>query len=724
MAIPGTVPVTGPIQTTAIGDTYPTHFSSRGKDDSAVDTFTDLALITAARRAEGMTRYVIDEMADYVLEADLTTWTLKTFNGVLPDDVMLKSTYDPNGDGSVINSDELGGEIPSYYLARANHTGTQAISATTGLQAALDAKINTSLIGNPNGVAPLDVTGLIPNAYLGFSLPLDPVIAWNPVTNTPTISDAGGAAGEIYIVYDSANPTVRDLGSGNISWNDGDAAIFDSGTSAFVKVAQIGVGVSQITTDAGVQTGAVTIDDTSYIAPSTDRNYVTDDIEDALNGADSPSATNVFVTQSVLANSIVVGNSVFMAELFADGQTLGDGTARLLNTLTSPATGLAYTNTSAGNAWPRVNSAFTMDVTAMTIDFVAIMESWLTMTALGNQSWNTPGGRGYVVNQSLIPPFDQTAIAAGRRSLSWGFNFNFSKLSGTSAFRLIDKYPVNQAQANGLQLDYSYHFSNGFLEGFDSAAEADCGIRLGGTTHSTMTNMKFYKFGISADWQFCLEPTWNNIKIEDYGLYGFRLGDGLWSGATINIAQSNIGTLNTVRCVAPGAKTPTAGMYFTGNSNIVTNQAAFEGGNGSVHHVLYDNELATTTKYNLVMRDSYFESAGASRAMVRVMANSGYYKMDGWTVQGDTANLPVLFEGESIGLPSADPLYIFLENNPAYMPEGGGYKLRNVAQDQKWTVNNVKLPNVASLTNASNWATDFGGTVPSSSMTRFLAPIA
>jgi len=53
-----------------------------------------------------------------------------------------------------------------------------------------------------------------------------------------------------------------------------------------------------------------------------------------------------------------------MAELFADGQTLGDGTARLLNTLTSPATGLAYTNVSAGNAWPRVNSAFTVRIVA------------------------------------------------------------------------------------------------------------------------------------------------------------------------------------------------------------------------------------------------------------------------------------------------------------------------------------------------------------------------
>ena len=718
MAQVNTTPITAPIDTTALADTYATHKEQRGQGSyRTVADNTERDAITTARRKEGMLVYVVATGLYWQLAANLTTWNAPTFNGVVATDIMLKSVYDPNDDGIVTNAAQLNSQTPAYYLARANHTGTQAISATTGLQAALDAKIETSEIGVANGIVPTNGSNQIDNSYLGFSLPLDPVIAWNPVTNTPTISDAGGAAGEIYIVYDSANPTVRDLGSGNISWNDGDSAIFDSGTSAFVKVTGMGVGVSQVTTDAGVQTGAVVIDDTSYIAPSTDRNYVTDDEGDALTASNSPSASNAFATMADLTSIIVVGNGVFLPELFSDGNTLGTGSSQTL-------VSLGYNNTTAGNYWTRVDAAYTINVNTMTLDWIAWQEAMLAMEQDGYQKIQTPSGRGYVFNQSVILPFDQTAIAIGRRSLGWTFDFCRSKISGTSAIRLFDKYPVNQAQANGLQLDYSYEFLNGFLEGFDTATEADCGIRLGGTTHSTMTNMKFYKFGVSADWQFCLESTWNNCKMEDYGLYGFRLGDGLWSGATINIAQSNIGTLNTVRCVAPSTlKNPTAGMYFTGNSNIVTNQATFEGGNGSVHHVLYDNEGATTTKYNLVMRDSYFESAGASRAMVRVMSNSGYYKMDGWTVQGDVANLPVLFEGESIGLPSADPLYIFLENNPAYMPEGGGYKLRNVAQDQKWTVNNVKLPNVASLTNASNWATDFGGTVPSASMTRFLAPI-
>lgn len=40
---------------------------------------------------------------------------------------MLKSVYDPTGSGSVVDSDKLDGELPSYYLDLANHTGSLRI---------------------------------------------------------------------------------------------------------------------------------------------------------------------------------------------------------------------------------------------------------------------------------------------------------------------------------------------------------------------------------------------------------------------------------------------------------------------------------------------------------------------------------------------------------------------------------------------------------------------
>ena len=53
---------------------------------------------------------------------------------------LLSSILTVDGAGSNLDADKLDGEQGSYYLDRANHTGTQAISTVSGLQTALDDK--------------------------------------------------------------------------------------------------------------------------------------------------------------------------------------------------------------------------------------------------------------------------------------------------------------------------------------------------------------------------------------------------------------------------------------------------------------------------------------------------------------------------------------------------------------------------------------------------------
>lgn len=708
MAIPGTIPITAPVASTSVGDTFPSHLEeyAEGTYRSVADN-TERDAIPTLRRKEGMLVKVLSSGIIYTLEANLTTWTATNI-GVSSTDVMLKSDYDPNDDQVVLDSDNLEGENGAFYLDRTNHTGTDEISDVNGLQTALDAKEDLTNKGAANGYVPLNASSLIDAIYLPISSPIDPVLAWDVITNTPTLADGGlFTAGNAYIVTVSGNPTPRDLGSGSEDWSDGDLAIYTSG-NVFIRVPNVGVGVANITTDAGTFSGAVTIDDTSHLAPSTDRNYVTDDQLDALDNANSPSASNPVATMSDLTGIIVVGNGVFLPELFSDSQTLGDGTSRTLASL-------GYNNTTAGNYWTRVDSAYTIDVNTMTIDWIAWQEAMLAMEQDGYQSITTPGGRGYVFNQTIALPKDQTAIAAGRRSLQWMFDFNLSKLKGNN-FIIFDKYPADQTEANGLRLDYSYHFLNGTFEGGGTANATDCAIRLGGTTHSSMTNIKAASFGVSFDWEFCLETTWKNIKLENYGLYGLRLGNGTWSGAGLNNAQSNIADFNLIRCVSGSGKTPTAGLYFNGNQNITTNLAAFEGFNGSTHHVLYDNMTSTTTKYLLKMNNSYFEAAGASRAMIRVRSNSGTVIIDGWSAQGSAVNLPIFIEAEGIGMPSQAPMFVKLMNAPAF---NLGYKFRQL-QVHKWTVEDVTLNNNTSLLNAANWDTVMAGSsIPAPTMVRY-----
>lgn len=87
---------------------------------------------------------------------------------------------------------------------RSTHTGTQAISTVTGLQTALDNKINTSERGVSGGVATLDEFARIPPSQLPSYV--DDVLEYATTAQFP----ATGEGGKIYIAINQgtqANPT-------------------------------------------------------------------------------------------------------------------------------------------------------------------------------------------------------------------------------------------------------------------------------------------------------------------------------------------------------------------------------------------------------------------------------------------------------------------------------------------------------------------------------------
>jgi hypothetical protein len=723
-AIPGSVAVTGFIAPTDSNDTYASHSEVYGRGGfRSVANTTERDAITVDRRLSGMLVFCVADGITYQLAANLTTWTTYTTTGVVPSDVMLKSVYDPNNDGVVTNSDQLGGQVGSYYLSRTNHTGAQAISTVTGLQAALDAKVDDSQIGAANGIVPLNAGVTIDPIYLPISSPIDPVEAWNVITNTPTLADGGVfTAGNAYVVTVSGNPTARNLGSGSQNWSDGDLAIYTAG-NIFIRVPRAGVGVSQITTASGVLTGAVTLNSTSYLNDSSGKRFVTDNVQAGLNASPNPvTAANPVATQADLTSLIVVGNGYFLPELFADGQTLGDGTLRLLNTLTNPATGVAYTNLSAASVWTRVNSAYTINVATMSIDWIAWQEAMLAMAQDGYSKISSPGGRGYCPSQSIILPFDQTAVAQYRRSKKFIFDLAGSALANRTAtnFRIFDKYPVNQAQANGLQLDYAYKFMDGTFYGRGTNNEADCGIRLGATSGSTLENINFEEIGMGADLQFCLQSSVVGCEVTDFGLYGIALRDGLWSGAGANIAQTNNNVIQQFRSYSGTGQTPTAAIYLNGNRNTWINTAGFEGDNGCQHQIFYDYNGATTVKNLLNLENIDFENAGASRAGVRVRSNSGQILWRAFNTQVSAANMAVLLEVEEAGMPNTNPIGVALEwsaynNNP-------GWKLRNIG-NPKWYIYNNEMNDNGSILSAANWSTTNGGTIPNAGQVRYQAKL-
>lgn len=94
----------------------------------------------------------------------------------------------------------------SHLLDRANHTGEEPISAVSGLQAALDAKIPLAEKGAVGGVATLDGGGKVPAAQLPSFV--DDVLEYASQAAFPAV----GESGRIYVALDT-NKTYRWSGS-------------------------------------------------------------------------------------------------------------------------------------------------------------------------------------------------------------------------------------------------------------------------------------------------------------------------------------------------------------------------------------------------------------------------------------------------------------------------------------------------------------------------------
>lgn len=81
--------------------------------------------------------------------------------------------------------------------ARANHTGTQAISTVTNLQSSLDAKEATANKGAANGYAPLDASSLVPAVNLPSYV--DDVLEYANLAGFP----GTGTTGKIFVALDT-----------------------------------------------------------------------------------------------------------------------------------------------------------------------------------------------------------------------------------------------------------------------------------------------------------------------------------------------------------------------------------------------------------------------------------------------------------------------------------------------------------------------------------------
>jgi len=163
------------------------------------------------------------------------------------------TSYSLSVDPSKTNGLEVLGTNPQTVgiaVAAAGQSG--ALSATDwaefkAKQAALGfTPLNAVEKGLPFGIAPLDSSGVVAFANLPSSLAgaLDYKGTYDASTNTPAITDAGGAIRQYYVV---STPGTQDFGSGSISLGSGDFLIHDG--AKFDHVSTQGAGIESVQGD-------------------------------------------------------------------------------------------------------------------------------------------------------------------------------------------------------------------------------------------------------------------------------------------------------------------------------------------------------------------------------------------------------------------------------------------------------------------------------------------
>lgn len=123
---------------------------------------------------------------------------------------------------------------------------------TSAIQTQLNATEKTANKGQANGYASLDGGGKVPVAQLPSSVMTYEGV-WNASTNTPTLSDGTGDPGMVYRVSVAG---TRNLGSGSITFDVGDYAIYNSSgtwekSDTTDAVASVNGKVGVVTLDTG-----------------------------------------------------------------------------------------------------------------------------------------------------------------------------------------------------------------------------------------------------------------------------------------------------------------------------------------------------------------------------------------------------------------------------------------------------------------------------------------
>jgi len=320
-----------------------------------------------------------------------------------------------------------------------------------------------------------------------------------------------------------------------------------------------------------------------------------------IGDADTLAAANLYTDNAIasLPSGGISGNEFYIHDCEDGTNVSGIGTAQLLNSLTNPDTGVAYTNASAATKFPYAATVYgTINVATFTYDDVVVMEAFQKATLLGRftmlkssatKTYNYKKGGFLIANEKATPnsTIDSKIFIIDMQ----GARFVYS---GAAVAHTCFKKSVTLAELP-TALDRTLVFKNVNIDGDGTAGSI--GMQIVGGRSCLFENIEIKDYATGFHGGSLLQSKWKELRTSACEI-GFHGSIDLVSGAS---AAEAVWQPILDNCRFRGITTTCIGMKLEGVEFPEMNKIGFEGSD-MLHAIYYDNKGNSVAKKISIIR--------------------------------------------------------------------------------------------------------------------------